>query len=405
PPWRALRYRRLGGQSLRSMRGAPVRAGADLDAERDVEPNRRLRRALHDPPDHGRGALHLGFGHFEHQFVMDLHQHARAAEALGGEGRPHPRHRPLDDVGRGTLDRGVDRRPLRALALVLDVRLEPREVRLAAEQGGGEAGFAGVGQRVADIGADAGEALEIAIDHRLRLVRRQLEPLGEAPAGDAVKYSEVAGLRARARVAVDGAEQFLSGAVVDVLARLERRPQRRNVADMGGEAKLDLAVVGGEHDVAGLGDEGVADAPADLRAYGDIHQVRVGRGQPPGLRARQAVAGVDPSRVAVDLLLQRVGVGGFELGQLAPFEHEPGDRHALALQPLELVLVGRIDSRLALAAAGEPHLVEQDVAELLGRADGELAAGLAADPLLQSGDLDVELGREALQHLAVDLDP
>ena len=41
---------------------------------------------------------------------------------------------------------------------------------------------------------------------------------------------------------------------------------------------------------------------------------------------------------------------------------------------------------------------------MLRAADGELAAGLAADLLLQRGDLDVEFGRQALQHLAVDLD-
>ena len=85
--------------------------------------------------------------------------------------------------------------------------------------------------------------------------------------------------------------------------------QLRHVADMGGEAQLDLAVVGRQHDMARLGDEGVADAPADLGADRDVHQVGVGRGEPPGLRARQAVAGVDPAGLAVDLLLQRVGIG------------------------------------------------------------------------------------------------
>ena len=51
-------------------------------------------------------------------------------------------------------------------------------------------------ERVADIGADAREALEIAVDHRLRLVRRDLQPLGEAPARDAVEDREVDRLRA-----------------------------------------------------------------------------------------------------------------------------------------------------------------------------------------------------------------
>jgi hypothetical protein len=91
---------------------------------------------------------------------------------------------------------------------------------------------------------------------------------------------------------------------------------------VGGEAKLDLAVVGREDDIAGLGDEGVADAAADLGSDRDVLEVGVGRGEAAGLGARQRVAGVDPAGFLVDLLLQRVGVGRFELGELAPFEHQ-----------------------------------------------------------------------------------
>ena len=89
----------------------------------------------------------------------------------------------------------------------------------------------------------------------------------------------------------------------------ERLLQLRHVGHVRGDAQLDLAVVGAHQHVARLGDEGVADLAADLGADRDVLQVRVGRRQPPGLRAGQAEAGVDAAGLGVDLRLQRVGVG------------------------------------------------------------------------------------------------
>ena len=111
------------GGGRRSMRGAPVRPGADLDAERHAELDRRLGGASPSPARMtARGALDLVLGHFEHQLVMDLHQHPHAGRALGSASAgPIRDHRPLDDVGAGALDRRVDRGALGALALVLDV--------------------------------------------------------------------------------------------------------------------------------------------------------------------------------------------------------------------------------------------------------------------------------------------
>src|SRR3546814_10544761 len=47
---------------------------------------------------------------------------------------------------------------------------------------------------------------------------------------------------------------------------------------------LDLAIVGGKDDMAGRGDESVADLAAGLGADRDILEVGIGRRQPPGLR-------------------------------------------------------------------------------------------------------------------------
>ncbi len=99
------------------------------------------------------------------------------------------------------------------------------EMRLPAEQGLREAVSARTLQRVGDVGADAGEALEIAGDRSpAPSSARDLQPRGEAPARDAVEDREVDRLGPAARVAVDLAEQLLRGHVVDVVAALRTLP-------------------------------------------------------------------------------------------------------------------------------------------------------------------------------------
>ena len=60
---------------------------------------------------------------------------------------------------------------------------------------------------------------------------------------------------------------------MDILALGERLLERRHIGHMRGEAKLNLAIIGGEQDIAGFGDKGSADAPANLSADRDILQV------------------------------------------------------------------------------------------------------------------------------------
>ncbi len=277
-------------------------------------------------------------------------------------------------------------------------------MRLPAEQGLGIAGAACVLQRAADVFGDTGETLEVAADHVLCLVGRDLQPASQAPAADAVQDGEVDRLGPCAGVAVDGAEQFGRGQRVNVVAAHERLAQLRHVGHVGGEAKLDLAVVGGEQHRAFRRDEGLADLAAHLGADRNVLQVRIGRRQPPGLGAGQRIAGVDASRPLVDLLLQRIGVGGLELGELPPFEHLARDRHTVALQPLQLVDVGGPDARLALAPALQTQPVEQHLAQLLGAADREGAARQLMDLRLHGRDLTGKLGGKARQMGAVDQD-
>ena len=140
----------------------------------------------------------VGLGHFEHQFVMDLQQHPRR--------RSGPR---ASSAG-----------PIRAIARLMMSALVPWIGALIAARSAPwrscwifdlirgkcvlrpnrvvvKPVLARLGQRVGDIVADAGEALEIAVDDRLRLVGGDAEPAGEAPARNAVEDREVDRLGAR----------------------------------------------------------------------------------------------------------------------------------------------------------------------------------------------------------------
>ena len=191
---------------------------------------------------------------------------------------------------------------------------------------------------------------------------------------------------------------------MDVLALLERVAQLWHIGDMRGQAQFDLAVIGGQQHIPRLGHERLADLPPDGGADGDVLQVGIGRGQPPGLRAHQAIAGMHAPRLVVDLRLQRIGIGGFQLGQLAPFQHLAGHLHALRIQFFQHALIGAVLAGLALLAAFVAHLVEQDIAQLLGAADGKLLARQRVDLRLQHLHLLGELARQAAERLAVHLD-
>ena len=141
-----------------------------------------------------------------------------------------------------------------------DLRVGGRDVDLAAEQAGHVALGAHRVAHAVHVGADAGEALEVGLDVGPGLVLRDRELVGEAERRDAVDDAEVDRLGAPARLgrhALDRhAEHLRGGGGVDVEAVQEGALQLRDVADVGDEPQLDLAVVGADQHVAGLGDEG-----------------------------------------------------------------------------------------------------------------------------------------------------
>ena len=182
---------------------------------------------------------------------------------------------------------------------------------------------------------------------------------------------------------------------MDVLAAGETFFQGRNVGDMGQQPQLDLRVVRADQHIARFGDEGVADAAAFLGADRDVLQVRIGRGQPPGLRDRHRVAGVHAAGLGIDLFHQRIGIGGLQLLQLPPFQDAPRQLVALIGQRLQHGRIRPPGAGLHPFAAGQVHFVEQHLAQLLGRADVELEARQTVAVLFHHGHALFEIDRHA----------
>ena len=101
---------------------------------------------------------------------------------------------------------------------------------------------------------------------------------------------------------------------------------------------------------------------------------------------------------------QRVGIGRFQFRDLAPFQDLLRKFMALFGEVVENLRRGRPGAGLGLGAAGDSHLAEQDVADLLRAADIDRLArellNLGFDP---RGGLG-KIARQPRQHLAVDRD-
>ena len=100
---------------------------------------------------------------------------------------------------------------------------------------------------------------------------------------------------------------------------------------------------------------------------------------------------------------QRVGIGALQLGQQPPVENLARQLVAFGRQLLERGGVGAPGPGLGAPPAGQAHLVEQDLAELLGRADIERLAGKLPDLVLEPRDGLGEGQRQGSERRLLDL--
>mmetsp|Transcript_7899 Transcript_7899/g.13575 ORF Transcript_7899/g.13575 Transcript_7899/m.13575 type:complete len:216 (+) Transcript_7899:342-989(+) len=158
-PWRAL------------MRLRPIRPASRIHNQRHVQLDRRFRGALHHVPRNFDGCVQCRVLNLKDQFVVHLQQH------LGGQVFDrvwHPDHRTADDVGGGALDRRIYGCAI-GKARPRPFGIDLRRVDLAAKQRLHIAMLFGKGFGVIHIGANAREALKIAVDEVLRLASRNTQ--------------------------------------------------------------------------------------------------------------------------------------------------------------------------------------------------------------------------------------
>ena len=253
-----------------------------------------------------------------------------------------------------------------------------------------------------------GKALEIFLDVGGGFLAGDAELVGQPKRRDAVDDAEIDRFRPAAHLArhvLDRhAEHFRRRHGVNVEPVAEGLLQHGNVGDLGQQPQLDLRIIRRHQLVAGRGDKGAADLAAVLGAHRNVLQVRLVRRQPSGGGRRQRVGGVDAMGLRMHVGRQRVGIGRFQFRDLPPLQDLLRKFVALLGEFVEDLRRGRPRAGLGLGAAGNSHLAEQDVADLLGAADIDRLAGdlleLGFDP---RGGLG-EIARQPRQHLAVDRD-
>src|SRR6516225_4111625 len=167
------------------------------------------------------------------------------------------------------------------------------------------------------------------------------------------------------------------------------------------KSQLDLGIIGGDELVSVGCDEGAPDLAALLGADRNVLQVGLGGGEAAGGCRGVRVARVDAVRAGVDVTRQRVGIGRFELRNLAPVENFPRQRVTLLGQVLQGSGAGRPLAGLRLGAACKSKLAEQNIAELLRAARIERLAGERLDFGLERAGALREFTRQPREYVPI----
>ena len=235
---------------------------------------------------------------------------------------------------------------------------------------------------------------QIIVDILPRLLARDADIVCQREFRNSVDDAEVDGLGVTAHQRRDllrlHAEDLRGRRRVDIGTGAERLLHGLIVRDMGQHAQLDLAVVRVDKDAAVARHEHLADLAAELRADGDVLQVRVG-GRQSARRRDHVLEGRVNAAVVRDLLDEAVGVRALELGHGTEIEDGVDDR-VLATELFQHVRVRGV-AAFRLLARRQAELVKEDLPELLGGVDVEFLPGIAEDRLLRSLD-------PALEHIA-----
>ena len=161
---------------------------------------------------------------------------------------------------------------------------------------------------------------EIAVHILLGFLDGDSDILGQGEGGNAVNDAKI--YRFRASPHAGGhllhryAEDLGGGEGVDILSGAEAVDHGLVPGHVGQQAQLDLGVVGVHQHLSGGCGEHLPQLRPQLGADGDVLQIGLGGAEPPGGGDGVLEGGVD-APIGADDLGQAVGVGGFQLGELA----------------------------------------------------------------------------------------
>ena len=167
---------------------------------------------------------------------------------------------------------------------------------------------------------------------------------------------------------------------------------------VGQHAQFNLRIIGVHEHPAGARDEIAPQLAPQLRAHGNVLQIRLRGTDAAGARFGLVEAGMDAA-IRADHLEQAVAVCGFELGKRAVIEYllHGGVVVSQALEDFRICGI----ARLRLFAVRQAKLHKERITELLRRIDVELIADGCIDLRLQAIDLTLELLAVSADALAV----
>ena len=167
--------------------------------------------------------------------------------------------------------------------------------------------------------------------------------------------------------------------------------------------QFDLRIVGRHHHLSFGCAERTAHAAALFGADRDVLQVRVVAGQPPGNRHGLCVIGVHAAGGGQNHFGQFVGIGRFEFGQAAVLQNQFG-QWKIVRQFFQHAFIGGIAAAGGFfnAFGGQPHLVEQNILQLLGRIEVERLASQCKRFVFQLPQFFAQLRALLRQLVAVD---
>src|SRR5512143_960941 len=254
-------------------------------AYRNGQGNRQLRHPLHRRLQDPLGSGRLPLGRLDDQFVVDLEDQPRFHPGLA-ELPVDPDHRHLDQVGGASLDRRVDRHPLRRLPQHLVPGFDVLQEPAASHDRQYISVFSGTCLQYINVFLDARIPIEIVIDIRLRLLSADPQFARQPERAHAVEDAEVDHLRPAPQLRGNGgrvhAEDGGRRRGVDVVPLTETADQLRVPGQVGKQPQLHLGVVGPDEEIPLLRDEPRPDPSAELGTDRDVLQVRIGGGEPAG---------------------------------------------------------------------------------------------------------------------------